>query len=69
MIKHHFKDAIENHALQPPFAVLASDINRYVLDNGLVVLTKEVYPSKVVFLSLWVKVGSTDETDEKTQTK
>jgi len=65
MIKHHFKDAIENHALQPPFAVLASDINRYVLDNGLVVLTKEVYPSKVVFLSLWVKVGSTDETDEK----
>jgi len=48
-----------------PFAVLASDINRYVLDNGMVVLTKEVYPSNVVFLSLWARVGSVDETDER----
>lgn len=62
---NHPKNTVDKQALQPPFAVLASDINRYVLDNGLVVLTKEVYPSKVVFLSLWVKVGSTDETDEK----
>ncbi|MCD4783262.1 MAG: insulinase family protein [Candidatus Eremiobacteraeota bacterium] len=65
MINHYPKGALDKQALQPPFAVLASDINRYVLDNGLVVLTKEVYPSNVVFLSLWVKVGSTDETDEK----
>lgn len=50
---------------EAPFAVLASDINRYVLDNGMVVLTKEVYPSNVIFLSLWARVGSIDETDEQ----
>jgi zinc protease len=50
---------------EPPFAALASDVNRYVLDNGLVILTKEVYPSKVAFLSLWARVGSTSETDEQ----
>jgi zinc protease len=49
---------------EAPFASLASDVNRYVLDNGLVVLTREVYPSKVVFLSLWAKVGSANENDE-----
>ncbi len=48
-----------------PFATLASDVNRYVLDNGLVVLTKEVYPSKIVYLSIWAKVGSIYETDEQ----
>ncbi|MCE1248222.1 MAG: insulinase family protein [Firmicutes bacterium] len=50
---------------EAPFATLASEINRYVMENGLVVLTKEVYPSKVAFLSLWARVGSTDETDEQ----
>ena len=55
----------ENHLPEAPFAVLASDVNRYVLDNGMVVLTKEIYPSNVVFLSLWAKVGSADEPDEK----
>lgn len=52
-------------AQEAPFAVLASDINRYVLDNGMVVLTKEVYPSNVVFLSLWARVGSTYEEDQE----
>lgn len=56
---------IETGGTEAPFAVLASDINRYVLDNGMVILTKEVYPSKVVFLSLWARVGSSFETDEE----
>jgi zinc protease len=50
---------------EPPFAALTSDVNRYVLDNGLVILTKEVYPSRVAFLSLWARVGSAHETDEQ----
>ena len=50
---------------EPPFAALSSDVNRYVLDNGLVILTKEVYPSNVAFLSLWARVGSTYENDEQ----
>ncbi len=48
-----------------PFAGLASDINRYILDNGMIVLTREVYPSRVVYLSLWARVGSTYEADEE----
>ncbi len=55
----------DNNLPEAPFAVLASDINRYVLENGMVVLTKEVYPSRVVFLSLWARVGAADETDEQ----
>lgn len=55
----------QNSLPEAPFAILASDLNRYVLDNGLVVLTKEVYPSKVIFLSLWVRTGSVDEDDEQ----
>lgn len=54
-----------NRSSEVPFAVLASDINRYVLDNGMVILSKEVYPSRVLFLSLWARVGSSYETDEE----
>jgi zinc protease len=50
---------------EAPFAVLASDVNRYVLDNGMVVLAKQVYPSQVVFLSLWARVGSAYESGEE----
>jgi zinc protease len=57
---------VGDDAFEPPFAALTSDVNRYVLDNGLVILTKEVYPSRVAFLSLWARVGSTYETDEQT---
>ncbi|MFP4497697.1 MAG: M16 family metallopeptidase [Vulcanimicrobiota bacterium] len=48
-----------------PFVNLSSDVNRYVLDNGMVILTKEVYPTNVVFLSLWARVGSSYEIDEE----
>jgi zinc protease len=50
----------------PPLVALASDVQRVVLDNGLSILVKEVYPAKVVSLALWVRAGSTDETDAET---
>jgi zinc protease len=50
---------------EAPFAVLASDVQHRVLDNGLTVLLKEVYPASVVSLSLWAKVGSADEEDDE----
>lgn len=47
-----------------PFAALTSDVTRVVLDNGLTILVKEVYGASVANLSVWVKVGSTNETDK-----
>lgn len=46
-----------------PGEFLASDVTRHVLDNGLTVLVKEVYPASVVSLSIWTRVGSLDETE------
>jgi len=54
-----FKETVES-----PHAGLASDITRKVLDNGLTILVKEVYPASVIALSIWARVGSVDETDE-----
>ncbi|MCA9793771.1 MAG: insulinase family protein, partial [Candidatus Eremiobacteraeota bacterium] len=48
-------------APESPFVGLVSDVERTVLDNGLRVLVREVYPSQVVALSIWVGVGSVFE--------
>ncbi|MBM3464219.1 MAG: insulinase family protein [Armatimonadetes bacterium] len=48
-----------------PAALLSSDVSRHVLDNGLTVLVKEVYPASVVSLSIYSRVGSVDEPDER----
>lgn len=48
-----------------PHALLASQVTRKTLKNGLTVLVKEVYPASVVCLSLWAKVGSCREDDAK----
>lgn len=44
---------------------LSSDISRTTLENGLTVLLKEIYPSSVAMLSVWVKTGSIYETEGK----
>lgn len=49
----------------PDIDLLASDVQRHVLPNGLTVLVKEVYPASVVSLSVWSRVGSLDETDDR----
>jgi len=48
-----------------PHALLASQVTRKTLNNGLTVLVKEVYPASVVCLSIWAKVGSCREDDAK----
>ena len=48
-----------------PAELLASDVTRHVLGNGLTVLVKEVYPASVVSLSIWARVGSVDEDDSR----
>jgi len=63
--KNIFRGGIPVGGPEAPFAALASDVNRYVLDNGMVVLAKEVYPANAVYLSLWCRVGSSYETDEE----
>lgn len=40
-------------------------MTRATLDSGLTVLVKQVYPSKVAGLSIWIRSGSIDETDEE----
>src|SRR2546426_2807846 len=42
-----------------PFAT--EDVRRTVLDNGLVVLTKEVHTSPIVTTMIWYRVGSRNE--------
>ncbi|MCE7869687.1 insulinase family protein [bacterium CPR1] len=46
---------------QVPFATLASDVVRAELPNGVRLLVKEVYPTRVVSVGLWVGVGSVDD--------
>ena len=44
-----------------PSAFATEDVRRTVLDNGLVVLTKEVHTSPIVTSMIWYKVGSRNE--------
>src|SRR5437870_4163385 len=44
-----------------PSAFATDDVRRTVLDNGLVVLTKEVHTSPIVTSMIWYKVGSRNE--------
>ena len=41
---------------------LTEGVERTVLENGLVVLTKEVHTAPVVAVQVWYRVGSADET-------
>ncbi|MBI2265252.1 MAG: insulinase family protein [Armatimonadetes bacterium] len=50
---------------EQPHATLSSDVTKRVLDNGLTVLVKEVYPASIVNLAIWVKVGSIHEEDKE----
>jgi zinc protease len=44
-----------------PSAFATEDVRRTVLDNGLVVLTKEVHTSPIVTTMIWYRVGSRNE--------
>jgi zinc protease len=44
-----------------PSAFATEDVRRTVLDNGLVVLTKEVHTSPIVTNMIWYRVGSRNE--------
>lgn len=48
-----------------PFSTLASDVSRRVLPNGVRVLVKEVYPTRVVSVGLWAGVGSVDDPEDQ----
>lgn len=57
------RSRVQPYTAEAPWSDLGSDIQRTVLDNGLRVLTKEVYPASVVSLALWVGVGALHESD------
>jgi len=44
-----------------PSAFATEDVRRTVLDNGLVVLTREVHTSPIVTAMIWYRVGSRNE--------
>ena len=48
-------------SLEIPSAFAMEDVGRTVLDNGLVVLTKEVHTSPIVTSMIWYRVGSRNE--------
>src|SRR5207244_13112112 len=48
-------------SLEIPSAFATEDVRRTVLDNGLVVLTKEVHTSPIVTAMIWYRVGSRNE--------
>src|SRR5207237_1696692 len=52
---------IEMSSLEIPSAFATEDVRRTVLDNGLVVLTKEVHTSPIVTSMIWYRVGSRNE--------
>ncbi len=56
-------DSLSAHEI--PHALLASQVTKKTLKNGLTVLVKEVYPASVVCLSIWAKVGSCHEDDDR----
>ena len=48
-------------SLEIPSTFAMEDVRRTVLDNGLVVLTKEVHTSPIVTAMIWYRVGSRNE--------
>jgi zinc protease len=48
-------------SLEVPSAFATEDVRRTVLDNGLVVLTKEIHTSPIVTSMIWYRVGSRNE--------
>jgi zinc protease len=48
-------------SLVVPSAFATEDVRRTVLDNGLIVLTKEVHTSPIVTNMIWYRVGSRNE--------
>src|SRR5438876_7749266 len=48
-------------SLEIPSAFATEDVRRTVLDNGLVVLAKEVHTSPIVTSMIWYRVGSRNE--------
>ena len=48
-------------SLEIPSAFAMEDVRRTVLDNGLVVLAKEVHTSPIVTAMVWYRVGSRNE--------
>src|SRR5678816_1999520 len=48
-------------SLITPLAFATEDVRRTVLDNGLVVLTKELHTSPIVTSMIWYRVGSRNE--------
>src|SRR3954454_14928877 len=44
-----------------PSTIAGEDLRRTVLDNGLVVLTKELHTSPIVTSMIWYRVGSRNE--------
>src|SRR2546429_3245012 len=48
-------------SLLTPSAFATADVRRTLLDNGLVVLTKEVHTSPIVTTMIWYRVGSRNE--------
>ena len=48
-------------SIEIPSAFATEDVRRTVLDNGLVVLTKEVHTSPIVTAMIWYRVGSRNE--------
>src|SRR3989454_9992280 len=48
-------------SLLTPSAFATEDVRRTLLDNGLVVLTKEVHTSPIVTTMIWYRVGSRNE--------
>ncbi len=45
----------------PTSLALTEDVRKTVLDNGLVVLTKEVHTAPIVSVQVWYKIGSRNE--------
>src|SRR4029077_14302327 len=48
-------------SLETPSAFATEDVRRTVLDNGMVVLTKEVHTSPIVTSMIWYRVGARNE--------
>src|SRR5437016_5181253 len=48
-------------SLETPSAFAMEDVRRTVLDNGLVVLAREVHTSPIVTAMIWYRVGSRNE--------
>src|SRR5262245_20642967 len=48
-------------SLVSPLVFTTEDVRRTVLDNGLVVLTKEIHTSPIVTSMIWYRVGSRNE--------